>query len=194
MRSSQAPGFQRQYQHCWIFWGHVDEWFVQLLEMAYCYIRAISFCLFGTQDNHLEVRTLLIRFENLNKNVFEGRLIPGVNESTVMAHVKKLCRPFTWAANIEMMATATLFQVPVYECTQAPSGFYRWEIFKPLQISNYQFKHPEVPFTWRTPPCSIHTTTFRDFLHAEPSLWLRGDSGSWKHVQTHHRFVEHHLQ
>jgi len=72
--------------------------------------------------------------------------MPGVNESTVTAHVKKLCRPFTWATHVEVMATATLFQVPVYECTQAPSGFYRWEIFKPLQISNYQFKHPEVPF------------------------------------------------
>ena len=34
VRSCQAPGFQHQYQHCWILQGHVDEWFVQLLEMA----------------------------------------------------------------------------------------------------------------------------------------------------------------
>ena len=88
----------------------------------------------------------MIRFEKLNSKVFERRLIHGVNESMFAAHWRKLCHPCTWATHIEVMATATYFQVPVYFCTQAPSGFYRWEVFKPLQIPNYQFKHPLLPF------------------------------------------------
>ncbi len=46
-----------------------------------CHFRAISFFLFGKEDYHDHVRTLLIRFENLNTQVFEGTLMPGVNKS-----------------------------------------------------------------------------------------------------------------
>lgn len=112
-----------------------------------CYFRAISFILFGTEDNHLEVRTLLARFVGLNGKLFEKRLVPEVNESTVQKHVMKLCRSSQWATHIEVFATATLFEVPVYYCThaQVPTGrCYRWEVFEPLKPTNVMIQHPDV--------------------------------------------------
>ncbi len=53
---------------------------------ASCYFRAVSFSLFGTEDNDMAVRTRLVRFVNLNQH--EEHLMPGVNESTIIdAHV-----------------------------------------------------------------------------------------------------------
>ncbi len=92
------------------------------------------------------MRTLLIRFENLNTQVFEGTLMPGVNKSTLKAHVRNLCHLFTRATYPELMATATVFGIPVYFCTQAPSGFYRWKVVQAMRLSKYQFKLPVLPF------------------------------------------------
>ncbi len=112
-----------------------------------CFFRAISFELFGNKQFHEEVRTLITRFENLNTEVFRKKLMPGVNQATIEAHIKNLLRPFTWATHVEVMATATLFDVAVYYCTLDQSGSsYRWEVFEPIKVPNYQFKIPVLPF------------------------------------------------
>lgn len=108
-----------------------------------CYFRAISHLLFGSEDNHLEIRTLLVRFINHNKTVFEKYLMQ-VNESTIQAHIKKLLRPSTWATQVEVLATASVFGISVYYCTPTSSGNFHWEVLKPLndQLNQLTFLFP----------------------------------------------------
>ncbi len=124
-----------------------------------CYFRTISFFLFGKEDYHDHVQTLLFRFENLNVQAFEGTLIPGINESTLEAHVRKLCRPFTGATHTELMATATVFGIPVYFCTQAPVWFLQM-VSSPTNAA-VQLP-PSVALLRRSPSHCTVTTPFWD--------------------------------
>ena len=108
-----------------------------------CFFRAISFHLLEDEEHHGIIRSLIQRFENLNQPLFEQRLINGVNKPTMMEHIRHLCYPSTWATHIEAMATATMFQVPVYYCKFHCNG-YRWEIFHPLKPAD-QIRLPVMP-------------------------------------------------
>ena len=55
------------------------------------------------------------------RGTFEKMLMPAVNEPTFPGHIRKLITPCTWATHVEVMAAATYFQVPVYECCLDPS-------------------------------------------------------------------------
>ena len=48
-----------------------------------CFYRGISYQLFGTQEEHPTVQSVVYRMENLNKEIFSTYLIPGVNEATI---------------------------------------------------------------------------------------------------------------
>lgn len=86
-----------------------------------CFFRCLSMQLFQSQDQHYAIRSVLSRFENLNRGTFEKTLMPAVNEPTFPGHIRKLITPCTWATHVEVMAAATYFQVPVYECCLDPS-------------------------------------------------------------------------
>ena len=96
-----------------------------------CLFRCFSFFLFGREGQHLTVRSILMRVENLNKEVFEGKLTD-LNEPSIREHVHKLLRPNTWGTHVEIMAAATYFQVPVYFCYKNTMGIYKWDVVKPL--------------------------------------------------------------
>ena len=55
--------------------------------------RSLASQLLGSEDHHLAVRTLITRFENLNKERFEGFLIASVNAPTMQEHnlLESLC-------------------------------------------------------------------------------------------------------
>ena len=44
-----------------------------------CLFRAVAFHTLGNEDKHDDIRTLLVRFENLNKALLESRFIPSAN-------------------------------------------------------------------------------------------------------------------
>ena len=59
-------------------------------------------------------------------------LMPAVNELTFSGHIRKLITPCAWATHVEVMAAATYFQVPVYECcVDLPKTKYRLECIAP---------------------------------------------------------------
>ena len=71
-------------------------------------------------------------------------LMPAVNELTFSGHIRKLITPCAWATHVEVMAAATYFQVPVYECCLDPSKTkYRWECIAPQSPPSH-FRYPEV--------------------------------------------------
>ena len=118
-----------------------------------CLYRAVAFHTLGNEDEHDAIRMLLVRFENLNKGLFEGRFIPydeistrkaSVKVTTFHDHLKHQLHPGTWGTHVELMASATLFQVPVYCCyTNGNGTSYHWECTNPIATTT-NFKIPEI--------------------------------------------------
>ena len=107
-----------------------------------CQFRSLSFHIFGHQDEHLNVRKLITRFEEMNKGIFAERLTD-INEATIDEHIQKMKRPFLWGTHVELMAAASLFQVHIYYCTKAQAGnHYKWERFATIS-SSVEVKYPE---------------------------------------------------
>ena len=109
-----------------------------------CFFRTASCHLLGTEREHLAVRTLLLRFENLNQTLFEKRLIPTFNKPSFRDHIRHLSRPSIWCTQVELMALATFYQVPLYYCACSTDGTsYHWEVIKPIATRD-SLRYPEI--------------------------------------------------
>jgi len=73
-----------------------------------------------------------LEFEKINEKHFNKLLIPPVNKSTFESHLEYLQQPKSWATQIEVVAIATFFQVPVYNFTNS-NGYFHWEIITPIK-------------------------------------------------------------
>ena len=80
--------------------------------------------------------TLLVRFEKLNKALFENRFISSVGTQHHFVTILSIsCGQVFGGHKVELMATATQLQVPVYCCYTNLSGIkYHWEAIKPIYI------------------------------------------------------------
>ena len=112
-----------------------------------CLFRCVAFHTLGDEDQHDAIRTLLLRFERLNKTVFESRFIPADNQqrsTSFEQHLRHQLRSGTWGTQVELMAAATLFQVPIYCCYTSLCGSkYHWEAMNPIaSIGNLRM--PEI--------------------------------------------------
>ena len=96
-----------------------------------CMFRSIVYLATNNDENHASLRLLLQRFENLNKELFQG-LLTKVNKPTVEEHIKHIGKPNTWGTHVELFATASYFQVPVYTYIVDDETKLRWEVFQPL--------------------------------------------------------------
>lgn len=108
-----------------------------------CLFRCFSYQLLGTEDEHIAVRSLLVRFENLNQETFAPYLM-SVNSPTMGEHISKMLRPYKWGTHIELLAMATYYQVPVYYCCSKNKELdLHWEYIKPLdnQQRPLQYMH-----------------------------------------------------
>ena len=66
-----------------------------------------------------------------------------VNEPTIEEHIKKIGMPHTWGTHVEILAIATLYEIPVYVTQQSQSGSYYWEEVKPLKADGVSY--PAIP-------------------------------------------------
>ena len=50
--------------------------------------------------------------------------------------------PGTWATQVEVIATATIFRVPVYFCLVSSTSLncYRWNVIHPLDEAKYELQ------------------------------------------------------
>lgn len=106
-----------------------------------CLFRAVSYLLFGHEEEFSSIRNLITRFENLNRGIFEKRMT-SINESTFEEHIRKLCHPKAWATHVEVYAIATYFRAPVYYCVHPPHPgkvSYCWERFMPLVCDSLRY-------------------------------------------------------
>ena len=97
-----------------------------------CFYRGISYQLFGTQEEHSTIHSVVSCMENFNKEIFSPNLILGWNKPTIAEQIFHVSTPGTWATHVEVLATASVFEVPVYYCTQDSQGEYKWSVVKPI--------------------------------------------------------------
>ena len=109
-----------------------------------CFFRGISYQLFGTQEEHSMVGSIVYHMENLNKDTFSRFLMPGVNSETINDHIKMMSSPRTWATQVEIVAAASVFQVPLYYCTQ-DKNVYKWNVVKLFLNRECPLKLPAFP-------------------------------------------------
>ena len=107
-----------------------------------CFYRGISYQLFGTQEEHSTIRSVVSRMENLNKEIFSPYLISQLNKSTIEEQICHVSTPGTWATHIEVLATASVFEVPVFYCMQDSQEGHKWRVVKPI---TRLVRFPELP-------------------------------------------------
>ena len=76
-----------------------------------CFFRAASIILSGLEDNHLRICHCLVCFIAANARIFSLLVM---QYSNLDAHIKTMMQPCAWATQLEVVALATYFQVPVY--------------------------------------------------------------------------------
>ena len=105
-----------------------------------CLFRSLSYSLFHTEEYHYELRSLLLRFENLNKGVFQNHLPQG---KTIEVHVKQLSHPASWGTDLEILAATTYFKIPAYFCCRGTNGEWVWNSFDLVRPSS-QLRYPVI--------------------------------------------------
>ena len=129
-----------------------------------CLFRSVSFHLLGDEDGHWEVRSMLVRFENLNQRLFQNRLVEGINASTITQHIRRMLTPCVWGTHIELMAVATMFQIPVYYVSKNCNGPYKWQVIHPLE-KPHNLRYPLIMS--EEPYKSMKTPSHMEFLYHE---------------------------
>ena len=120
-----------------------------------CLFRALSHLAYGIEDKHATFRESLIKFILNNRPAFEKYIMTGSFEE----HVKALSDG-AWGTQVELFATASYYQLPVYVCSPHPqTDKYRWLVFQPVDSSDLLFdekqtlhqpnnSHVELCHTW----------------------------------------------
>ena len=104
-----------------------------------CFYCALSYQLFGTQEEYDIVHGVVYRTEMYNKPIFANYLIPGHDEATMDDHVKKISVLGTWATQVEVVAAASAFEIPVYfYAKKSGSDHYVWNVVQPFTSTKKQ--------------------------------------------------------
>ena len=99
-----------------------------------CLFRALSYCLFKTEEYHYEIRSLLIRFENINQDIFAKHLPLG---QAMKDHIKKICFPSSWGTVLEILDATSYYKIPAYFCCiDNRTKEWIWCCIKPL-VANF---------------------------------------------------------
>ena len=105
-------------------------------------------------NKHDKIHTLLLRFECLNRIIFESQFIPDDNQQQTNSsskqksfeeHLRHQLRSGTWGTKLELMAAATMFQVSVYCCyTSLCRRKYHWEAINPIASTGGNLRTPVI--------------------------------------------------
>ena len=107
-----------------------------------CIYRTISYAFLGTEDHHLIIRSSIVRLINLNRDKFLHYLIPSVNKPTIDEHIRHMMLRNNWPTQVEILAAATLYRLPIYFCTTSlATDSFKWGVIKPLLAEKIRFPH-----------------------------------------------------
>ena len=108
-----------------------------------CLYRAISKILFGEQKYHSQVRTLLADFVEGNTWLFKNHFIGEAGT----AYCKRIRKSGQWGSQIELIAVATILQVPVFLFSQQEEGSRKWIRYEPKSTADINLDfHPKLRY------------------------------------------------
>ena len=115
---------------------------VNILGDGNCLFRALGLILYNTEMSHDRVRQLLVDFVSHNKANF----LPYSNN--IEEHLGRMRYQRCWGTALEILAAASLLQMPIYTFTSAGSkqGRYRWVCYKPLVESALTWFPEDEPY------------------------------------------------
>ena len=109
-----------------------------------CLFRSFSFQLLGTEEEHIAVCTLAIRFQNLNKSTFMP-FLTAINKPTMPQHIAHVQQPGVYGTHVEILALATFFNIPVfYCCLSGRQQQYKWHCVTPLKDTEHALRFPDL--------------------------------------------------
>ena len=117
-----------------------------------CLFRALSRLMFDSEDWHAFVRQQLVEFESLNSSLMQSYC-----DGNVSNHISRVKYLTAWGTHVELVAAASLLQMPIYVCTQkCGNGEYFWELFKPTESSHLRFSKSLMHLSILSPttPCT----------------------------------------
>ena len=96
----------------------VDENFIQYWEMETAYF-SHHITLLNIEDHHFPIRSHIVRLIKLYSGLF-FHLMLADNLPTIRERVHHMNKPYhVWGTHREIKEAATLFQLPIYLCTQS---------------------------------------------------------------------------
>ena len=77
-----------------------------------CLFRSLSVNLHNHEDEHLAIRKILVRFEELNKEQFSNSLTAS-DATNINDHICSVAKPFVWGTQVELLVASSLFQASI---------------------------------------------------------------------------------
>ena len=109
-----------------------------------CFYSALSYELFGTQNEKNEVRHVVSRMVKLNKQVFAPYFIPTATTNTIDEHCQQSWKWGTWATLVDVVAAATVLSIPIYLYFVSRSKHdMKWNVIQP--VNHQDLRYPDIP-------------------------------------------------
>jgi hypothetical protein len=95
-----------------------------------CFFRTLSYELCGTAEYHLHIRDAVVKYmsADINTTMFSDYINKNVAIYLADSHMNN---GGIWASDVEIFATATLLQTPIYVYSDVNNDL-KWYRFKPL--------------------------------------------------------------
>ena len=87
---------------------------IKIKQDGNCFYSVLSFQLLGTQDEDIAVRNVVYRMVLMNKSTFKPFFIPTSKVQTFEELCEHNWKPGIWATQVEVVAAATVFELPIY--------------------------------------------------------------------------------
>lgn len=130
-----------------------------------CFFRSISFYLFNTQNEHLQVRKEIVEFISDNAHLFHFLVINDNENYTLVDHLESVRKPMVWASQVEIQAAVDLYGVPIYLFTPNTSGpGYYWQCYSKRTFAVPELRHHHIELAHQSSvhfDCIVDVTTRR---------------------------------
>ena len=84
---------------------------------------------------HFAIRKAIVKFIEVNRDKFTTVYVPSQSEdkeTQLLAHISNMAKPHTWATQMEVLAAATYYRIPLYYCEMDEKNLYKWRAILPL--------------------------------------------------------------
>ena len=130
------------------------------------FFRSISFYLFNTQKEHLQVRKETVEFISDNTHLFHFLVINGNENYTLVDHLESVRKLMVWASQVEIQAAVDLYGVPICLFTPNTSGpGYHWQCYSKRTFAVPELRHHHIELAHQS---SVHFDCIVDATTMQP--------------------------